>query len=74
MAVWSFENMQKNGIAESSSRFILSFMMILHTDFKSGWTTLQFHEHLIRVHFPQCPLKCLLSVVLLTLATLDWVR
>lgn len=56
-----------------NSRFILRFLIILHTDFGSDWTSLQFHEHLMRVHFSQHPLQCL-SLVLLIFVILDGVR
>lgn len=56
-----------------NSRFILRFLIILHTDFGSDWTSLQFHEHLMRVHFSQHSLQCL-SLVLLIFVILDGVR
>lgn len=42
--VESFGHMLRNGIAETYSGIIFSFLRILHTDLHSGWTSLQSHQ------------------------------
>lgn len=66
-ALWA---MTRNGIPGSYSRFIISFLRILRTDFYSGCASLQSHQYWMRISFSLHPVQHLLSMSLLIFAIL----
>lgn len=62
--------MTRNVIPGSYSRFIISFLRILRTDFYSGCASLQSHQYWMRISFSLHPVQHLLSMSLLIFAIL----
>lgn len=49
------EHIPRNGRGRSYGRFIDHFLRTLHTDFHSGFSSLEFHQHRAMVPFPTLP-------------------